>query len=160
MTDVSVRPMIEEDIPFIAEWMLEIALWQRYGMTWEQIDGELHAAMHQGDLLLVADADEPAAGMAWCMMSGMFGSQPYLKRLGVNPAFSGRKIGQLLLQRVEREACDLGKRTLFLLVSDFNLDAQRFYRSHGYQPLGVLPGFAIESVSELIFRKDLTSLAY
>lgn len=160
MTDGSIRPMIEEDIPLITEWMLAIALWQRYGMTEEQIDCEFRDAMHRVDLLLVADAEEPAVGMAWCMMTGMFGAQPYLKRLGVSPAFSGRKLGHLLLQRVEREACMLGKRTMFLLVSDFNQDAQRFYGHHGYQHVGVLPDLVLDNVGELIFSKELASLAY
>jgi hypothetical protein len=42
---------------------------------------------------------------------------------------------------------------LFLLVSDFNHDAQRFYQRQGYQQIGAIPGYVLPDVSELIFRK-------
>ncbi len=44
-------------------------------------------------------------------------------------------------------------RDIFLLVSDFNHDAQRFYNRLGYQQVGKLDDYVMQGVSELVFRK-------
>ena len=44
-------------------------------------------------------------------------------------------------------------RDLFLLVSDFNTDAQRFYQRLGFQQVGLLEDYVIPGVGELIYRK-------
>jgi predicted GNAT family acetyltransferase len=44
-------------------------------------------------------------------------------------------------------------REIFLLVSDFNTDAQRFYARLGYHQVGALPDYVVRGVSELIFWK-------
>ena len=42
---------------------------------------------------------------------------------------------------------------LFLLVSDFNVDAQRFYQRHGYTQIGAIAGYVVPEVVELLFWK-------
>ena len=160
VTKPVIRSMTEEDIPHIAEWMARDAHWQRYGMREESIRTDFDDALARGDLLLVADAELPARGFAWCELNGMFGSQAYLKRIGVDPAFAGRNIGGLLLDRVEVKVSETGPDTLFLLVSDFNEGAQRFYWRRGYQQIGEFPGLAVPGVTELLFSKALECLSY
>jgi ribosomal protein S18 acetylase RimI-like enzyme len=46
---------------------------------------------------------------------------------------------------------------LFLLVSDFNVDAQNFYRQMGYLKVGEIADYVVPGVSELIFRKSFKS---
>ena len=101
----------------------------------------------------------PARGFAWCLLDGMFGAFPYLKRIGVDPGCSGQGLGSLLLDRLERELLDRQRHDLFLLVSDFNLDAQRFYLRHGYQEIGRIPDLALPGIAEVLFRKQLTRLS-
>ncbi len=43
----------------------------------------------------------------------------------------------------------------FLLVSDFNEDAQRFYEREGYLRVGPLPGLVLPDVAELLYWKRL-----
>ena len=47
-------------------------------------------------------------------------------------------------------------RKVSLLVSGFNTDAQRFYRSHGYYEAGRIPSAAKEGIDEILMLKDLT----
>jgi GNAT superfamily N-acetyltransferase len=62
--------------------------------------------------------------------------------------------GALLLRAFEAEAARAGRHA-FLLVSDFNLDAQRFYERHGWLRSGALPGLVLEGVTELLYWKRL-----
>jgi ribosomal protein S18 acetylase RimI-like enzyme len=160
MTEPVIRPMSGEDIPLIAGWMTGDALWRRYGIREETIPADFREALERGDLLLIADADKPARGFAWCQLNGMFGNQAYLKRIGVDPALTGRNIGGLLLDRLEAVVRESGRNTLYLLVSDFNEGAQRFYRRRGYQQIGAFPDLAVPGVTELLFSKALGSLSY
>ena len=48
-----------------------------------------------------------------------------------------------------------GQDDLFLLVSDFNLPAQRFYAANGYHQVGAIAGYVCPGIGELIYRKRL-----
>src|SRR5680860_1316128 len=113
--------MTADDIPFIVEWMVTDTLWQRYAMQADKIAADFRDAFARGDLLLVADAGLPARGFAWCLLNGMFGTQAYLKRIGVDPACTGQHIGRRLLARIEELVSASNREVLFLLVSDFNV---------------------------------------
>lgn len=159
LTEPVVRPMQQADVPLIVEWMLNDPLWQRYGLTASGIEADFHGAFARNDLLLAADAERPACGFAWCLPAGMFGAFPYLKRLGVDPACARRGLGGLLLARLEEILAAEGHRFLFLLVSDFNETAQRFYERHGYRQAGAIPRLVLPDVTELLYSKALGTLA-
>jgi ribosomal protein S18 acetylase RimI-like enzyme len=153
------RPMEPADISLIANWMAGDALWQRYQLSPEIIAADFARGLRRGDLILVADADTPARGFAWCLLDGMFGAFPYLKRFGVDPAYAGKGLGRLLLNGLEAELREQHRRELFLLVSDFNIDAQRFYQRHGYEEIGRIPDLVLPGVAEVLFRKQLIRLS-
>jgi GNAT superfamily N-acetyltransferase len=144
--------MTASDIPILAAWMTETPLWQRYGLTFERAIANFEAGLKNGDWLLTADGDHAAQGFAWAIPKGTFGRSPYLRLIGVRPDAVGLGIGAGLLDTIERMAVDVSS-DLFLLVSDFNHDAQRFYLRQGYQQIGAIPGYVLPDVSELIFRK-------
>ena len=152
--DTSIRPMIAGDIPILAAWMTETTLWRRYGLTVERATANFEAALTGGDWLLTADGNDVAQGFAWAIPKGTFGRSPYLRLIGVHPDAVGSGIGAGLLGAIERMAVEVSN-DLFLLVSDFNRDAQRFYQKHGYQEIGSIPGYVLPDVTELIFRKRL-----
>jgi ribosomal protein S18 acetylase RimI-like enzyme len=156
---LALRPMEPGDISRIAEWMANDVLWQRYGLSHETIAADFERGLQRGDLILVVDADIPACGFAWCLLDGMFGSFPYLKRFGVDPTYAGQGIGGLLLDGLERELLARQRHELFLLVSDFNTVAQRFYQRHGYHEVGRIPDLVLPGVAEVLFRKQLLRLS-
>ena len=82
----------------------------------------------------------------------------YLQAIGVLPAWRSRGVGQELIafaeERIFRECPNV-----FLLVSSFNLGAQRLYARLGYVQVGELKDYAIKGHSELLMRKTLGPLA-
>lgn len=156
MTDVMIRDMTDEDMPIVAAWMPTLPLWQRYGVTVDSAAHLFERARRAGDIVLTADlpGEATACGLLRCIPRGAFGLSAYVSALGVQAGYQGRQIGAALLSaaedRVRETAADL-----FLLTSDFNLDAQRFYRRQGYEQIGAIPGYVVPDVTELIFRKRL-----
>ena len=152
---VTLRPMQPADIPFIVEWMLTVALWQRYGLPADRTAENFKKGFERGDLLWVADSEGIVCGFAWCLLDGMFGFCPYLKLLGVHPDYRDRNIGRQLLTHIEELAAGAGHHDLFLLVSDFNEAGQRFYQRQGYRQIGTVPHLVLPDVTEFIFWKSL-----
>jgi GNAT superfamily N-acetyltransferase len=150
-----VRPMFPADVAALAEWMVEVPLWQRYGLTVERITRQFEQGLAGNGHLSVSELDGIACGFTWMLPVGGFGRSPYLKQIGVHPAYTGKRLGAALLQHVERQAQTYSKQ-FFLLVSDFNLDAQRFYKRQGYQQVGAIPAYVLPDVAELIFYKVFT----
>ena len=76
----------------------------------------------------------------------------YIMALAVAAGFRDRGIGSRLLayaeERIFRESPNV-----FLCVSSFNADAQRFYERHGYEQVGILKDLVITGSSELLMRK-------
>ena len=149
--------MIMLDIDVVAQWLSEIPLWQRYNLTKAKAQASLEQALGQQELLLVADADSEngqACAVAWCIPDGAFGRSAYLRILGVRATHSGQGVGSVLMDEVERFARQSSEE-LFLLVSDFNLRAQRFYQRRGFQHIGVIPRYILPDVDENIYWKTL-----
>jgi len=76
----------------------------------------------------------------------------YIMALAVADGSRDRGIGSRLLafaeERIFRESPNV-----FLCVSSFNADAQRFYERHGYEQVGILKDLVITGASELLMRK-------
>ena len=155
MISVTVRPMNPEDIPTLASWIEQVPLWQRYRLTSDKAQAQLQSGLERQDILLTADLPgQPACGFAWCIVRGAFGRSVYLRLIGVRPDCAGSGVGSALLHTAEVETVKISA-DLFLLVSDFNVDAQRFYQRNGYQQIGMIEGYVLPDVNELIFRKRL-----
>jgi ribosomal protein S18 acetylase RimI-like enzyme len=148
--------MLEADITEIARWMLQVPLWQRYGLTIESITAQFHKAISDKALLVVIDLEDynVITGFAWYIIQGAFARSPYLKQIGVHPDFTSMGVGSALLNYVEEDS-KRHSNQLFLLVSDFNKAAQKFYDRHGYQQIGMIPAYVLPDVTELIYYKRL-----
>lgn len=155
MTDFTVRPMLADDIPPVAAWMVQYPLWQGYGLTAQRAQTLMTQGLADGHPLLVADVGEDkACGFAYVVPRGGFGLSPYLRWLAVRPGLNSAGIGGGLLDAAEEQARTL-RNDLFLLAADFNTSAQRFYERHGYTRVGVLPDYVVSGVTEIIYWKRL-----
>jgi ribosomal protein S18 acetylase RimI-like enzyme len=76
----------------------------------------------------------------------------YIKALGVHKQYRRKGIGAALMRFAERRIFRHWP-NVFLLVSDFNAQAQRFYRQLGYSKVGFIPDAVIRGHGEWVYRK-------
>lgn len=149
---MKIRPATVADIPTLAQLMADDPLWLRYGVTKASAERRLSAGLAEAASIAVAEEDGAPAGFIWFVARGAFARSGYIMLLGVQPWARGRGVGRALLEYAETtlfaQAPDI-----FLLVSDFNRAAQAFYRRLGYEQVGAIPGYVVDGVTELIFRK-------
>lgn len=149
---MEIRPAAAADLPALAAGLAGLPLMQRYGRDAARLEAGLAAALDQGDgLLLAVEAGRPA-GLAWFLRQGTFGLGGYLKLMAVLPEAQARGTGAALLAAFEAEVARVSRHA-FLLCSDFNDGAARFYRRHGWTRAGALPGLVLPDVAEEIYWK-------
>ncbi len=147
-----IRPLQTSEISTLAAQLANLPLMQRYGQTSEKLATSMAAAQQAGHVLVTYGRDD-ALGLMWMIPSGGFGGR-YLRLLAVLPGYQSAGIGAQLMSAFEDLSVAAGRHA-FLLVSDFNRPAQRFYERHGYINVGVVPRMVLSDVDELIYWKKL-----
>ncbi len=148
-----IRPAGEEDVAALAAGLAALPLMARYGRTAERLERDLRAALGRGDGLLVAE-DGAVRGLAWFLRAGTLAMGGYLKLMAVLEGGQGGGTGAALLAAFEAEVARESAHA-FLLVSDFNEGARRFYERHGWTRAGAFPGMVLPDVAELLYWKRL-----
>ena len=154
---MSVRPLQPIDIRPLSEALALLPLMQRYNRSAHVIAESLESAHARGDSLLVFDDGSGAQGLSWFLFSGTLGLGGYLRLMAVSPSAHRKGIGAELLTAYEAAVATQSRHT-FLLCSDFNVEAQRFYERHGYSQVGRLPSLVVTGVDELLYWKRLAGV--
>jgi GNAT superfamily N-acetyltransferase len=149
-----IRPLREADVAALASDLARLPLLVRYRRDATRIARDLAEASARGDGLIVEERDGRVRALAWFQPTGTLGVGGYLRLLAVAPEATGEGVGAALLAAFEAEVAR-ESRHAFLLVSDFNDGARRFYERHGYARVGALPGLVLPDVSELLYWKRL-----
>lgn len=151
---MSVRPLAPADVPGLARGLALLPLLVRYGRDAARVADDLSRALARGDGLLVEESEGTVRGLAWFLRSGTLAMGGYLRLIGVLPSAQGTGVGGALLDAFEAEVAR-ESRHAFLLVSDFNVGAQRFYERRGYARVGAVPSLVLPDVAEVIYWKRL-----
>jgi ribosomal protein S18 acetylase RimI-like enzyme len=151
---VPIRPLAREEIPALAGALAALALMVRYRRDAAALARSLEAALARGEGLLVSDEGGRIAGLAWFTPAGTLALGGYLRLIAVVPGGEGRGTGLALLRAFEAETARASAHA-FLLVSDFNEGAIRFYEREGYARVGPLPGLVLPDVAEVLYWKRL-----
>jgi ribosomal protein S18 acetylase RimI-like enzyme len=155
MDELTLRPLTLEECAAAAEVVAANPLWrERYRYGGERAAADLRRAVESGDLVLGAFAPR-LQGVAWVMPTAGFGRAPYLKLLAVSPDAQSGGVGARLLRATLEHFRARGATRYFLLVSDFNDGAQRFYQREGFAQVGALPDFVLPGVAELVYMARL-----
>src|SRR5712675_773512 len=141
------------DSPDDAEWSARVMArsepWVTLDTGYERSLKLLSNASHER--YLAARAGVPA-GFLMISMQGAFVG--YVQLLGVAEQCRGQGVGKALIefaeQRIFRETPNV-----FICVSDFNQDAQRFYAKMGYKRVGELQNFIVAGRAEILLRKTI-----
>lgn len=75
-----------------------------------------------------------------------------LKRFYVRPAFRGRKLGEVMLQRIVEDAREFGYETLLLDSAPFMHSAHRLYEKAGFQNCAAYPEVEVPASLHLEWR--------
>jgi GNAT superfamily N-acetyltransferase len=150
--DTMIGPATADDLRTLATALATQALFTAYGSDANALSTSWQRAFEQGQTFMVArDASGPK-GLCWFSATGAFGRGAYLRLIAVVDSAQGSGLGARLLEAFEVE-CVRPAGGWFLLTSDFNTGAQRFYERHGYRCIGEIPGFVKPHIAERIYWK-------
>lgn len=103
----------------------------------------------------VAQGGEAILGFVVLEMKGAFTG--YIKSICVSPQHRNHGIGRALMEYAEKRIFR-EKPNVFLCVSGFNREAQRFYEALGYSRVGVLDDYLVSGESEILMRKTIAPI--
>ena len=104
---------------------------------------------------LVAEEHGESSLLGWCC-ARQLGPEAELLKIAVGAESRRRGIAELLLESLEAILSSRGVGELFLEVRSRNEPALRLYRKHGFQGVGVRPGYYHNPEDTgLIFKKEL-----
>jgi ribosomal protein S18 acetylase RimI-like enzyme len=100
----------------------------------------------------VATNNNNCIGFMGVNKKGCFGKFSYLSIIAVKKRYRNKGIGRALVKKFE----DIGFKEadrVFILVSDFNKQAQKFYKKLGYKKIGNIPDLFKNGISENLLVK-------
>lgn len=149
---VAVAPMSTDTAAHLGPQFATVGPWKHYGASPEQLTASFCDATG-GNRPFAIFAGDAIAGAIIVRDPWLIG--PYLVFLGILPEYQGQKIGDCVLRWFEAEARRGGKRNIWLCVTGINADAQRFYRTHGWEVAATLPDLIRDGDDEIMMRKRL-----
>lgn len=148
-----IRPVAGEDeIKTCARMMASSEPWVTLQRDYET--AVVNLSMPSKEIYVATIADQIAGFIVLNMQGALTG---YLQTICVAPDYRSKGIGRRLIafaeERVFRDSPNL-----FLCVTSFNEGAQRFYKSLGYEMIGVLKDYVIAGYDEFLMRKTIAPL--
>jgi [ribosomal protein S18]-alanine N-acetyltransferase len=135
-----------------AEMMASSEPWTTLGMSTVLIMDTLNDPLNE---IYAAYVDDEIAGTMVIHTKGAFSG--YLKSIAVKPGLRGQKLGEQMIKFIENEIFPTYK-NLFLCVSSFNTEAQKFYLKLGYEKIGELKDYLVKGHDEILMRKTIAPL--
>lgn len=126
--------------------------WASYGYPADAIASYLAGDERDG-VRLVLRVDGEVAGALGLQTAWLRG--PYIRFLAILPAYQGRGLGTAILTWIEDEARKAEQRNVWVIASQINTGAIRFYERHGFTQTAQLDGLAYDDRIEILMRKQL-----
>lgn len=149
-------PFPAEEADALATAVAAIDPWATYGYPAASIASYLAGDDRSGVRLLL-QVDGESAGVVALQPDWLHG--PYLRVLAILPPFQGRGIGSAILDWIESEARNANERNLWVVASQINAGAIRFYQRHGFAQAAQLDDLAYDDRIEILMRKRLIASA-
>jgi ribosomal protein S18 acetylase RimI-like enzyme len=149
MAPVSIRLIASDvDARAAARIMASTDPWIALGRTFEQTYRAVTNPQAEG---YVAVADGEVVGVVLLAVNVPL-INGYIGALAVAADYRNRGVGSRLLAFGEERILRASP-NVFLCVSSFNTEAQRFYARHGYAQVGLLENYVLPGKHELLMRK-------
>lgn len=153
--NIDIKELKKEDIDTCTRIICDSVLGKEYGYVKEKTKSMLLNALNKEENFFTAHIEKNIVGLIWFDPKGAFTIAPYLKLIVVDEKYKGMNIGSFLLDFYEKNCRQMNKH-YFLLVSEFNLPAIKFYEKRGYKKSGIIPSFVKKDMSEIIMIKDFS----
>ena len=126
--------------------------WITLGMSEDHVMDTLNDPLNE---VFAAYVKNEIVGTIVIQTKGAFSG--YLKSIAVRSGWRGKKLGEKMMAFTENEIFSTCA-NLFLCVSSFNTEGQRFYARLGYEKIGVLKDFLVEGHDEILMRKTIAPI--
>ncbi|MBU3072956.1 GNAT family N-acetyltransferase [Clostridium estertheticum] len=127
------------------------------GIRYFSKKGSARTALEEGfakeEIYIAMDINQNYKGFIWIILDGIFHSFPYLHIVAVKQESRNQGIGKNLLKFFEN-SCLKDYSKIFLVVADFNPDAERLYKKNGYIQVGTIPSLYMEGITEHLMMKS------
>ena len=145
---LTIRPLRDAgEARYCAGFMVSSDPWITLGITLDRLLERLTDPTRE---IHVATVGEEINGVLILFLDGVL--KGYIQTIAVHPNWQSRGVGARLMEFAEERIFNLSP-NVFLLVSSFNTEAQKFYKRLGYQCVGELANFVIQGHSEILMRK-------
>lgn len=127
-------------------------LWDTYFKNNPTHESALGKMISKKQVYVVTNKNDQCIGFMGVINNGCFSKFTYLSILAVKKGFRNKGVGKVLVNKFETIGFKRADR-VFILVSDINKTAQKFYRKLGYKKVGNIPDLFKNGVSENLLVK-------
>ena len=113
-------------------------LWDAYFKNNPTLEAVLEEMISKKQIYVASNKNDKCIGFMGVINNGCFHKFSYLTILAVKKRYRNKGIGEALVNKFETIGFKRADR-VFVLVSDFNKKAQKFYRKLGYKKVGNIP---------------------
>ncbi len=151
--EVLLREISARDAQELAAAFVAIEPWSRYPFKLESMLQYFSTEEPQAPRYKLC-VDGQLAGAIGMRLRWLRG--PYLQFLGVLPSFQQQGLGRLMLAWFEGTARAAGETNIWVMASDFNVGALRFYERYGFKRITTISDLVKPGCDEILLRKQLT----
>ena len=127
-------------------------LWDAYFKNNPTQESALEKMISEKQVYVVTNKTDQCIGFMGVINNGCFQNYSYLATLAVKKGHRNKGIGEALVNKFEKMGFKKADK-VFILVSDFNKQAQKFYRKLGYKKVGNIPDLFKKGISENLLVK-------
>ena len=127
-------------------------LWDAYFKNNPTHEAALEKMISKKQVYVATNKNDKCIGFMGIINNGCFHKFTYLATLAVKKNYRKKGIGEALVSKFETIGFKRADR-VFILVSDFNKIAQKFYRKLGYKKVGNIPDLFKAGISENLLVK-------
>lgn len=128
-------------------------LWDAYFKSHARAERDIREMIDRQQIYVASNRENDCLGFMGVIHDGCFRKFSYLSLIAVRPEYRGRGIGRALIEKFEEMGFERADR-VFLLVSDFNLRAQKLYADLGYTRVGTIPDLFKKGAAEQLMVKN------
>ena len=124
----SIRNYIDADFPQLENILKKCGVYSEKYDTRESIRKKME---HDTESVIVAEENGQIIGCVFIIYDPW---SSFIYRLGIDPDYRRRGIGNVLMQEAERRLTKRGTNPITIFVHEDNIGALEFYRKRGWKP--------------------------